>query len=122
MFDYFAAHPDRHRFIAWGRLELAVGPAAEPRDDAPGPYHAAILGKIEKIRRAQQNGDLDPAWDPIDIMALVTQIAHTWIDQTELATLARHVAADATLPARRAAVIRAVTALFPPAPRPGTTP
>jgi hypothetical protein len=51
-------------------------------------------------------------------MALVTQITHTWIDQTELATLARHVAADATLPARRAAV----TALFPPAPRPGTTP
>ncbi len=117
MFDYFSAHPDRHRFIRWGRLELN----AEPADGAPDPYSQAILGKVETIRRAQQAGDLDPSWDPIDVMTLVNQIAHAWLDQPELASLARRAAADTTLAARRAAVIRAVRTLFPPAPRPGPT-
>lgn len=112
LFDYFTANPDRYRFIAWGRLEMAP----EPGGDVPGPYYDAILGKIETIRRAQKAGDLDAAWDPVDIMAIVSQIAHTWLDQAELAAVARHAAADPTLAARRTAVIRAVTALFPPTP------
>ena len=118
LFDYFTARPDRYRFIAWGRLELA----ADPRDGAPGPalYRDALLGKIEKLRRAQRAGDLDPTWDPVDIMALVVQITHTWLDQTALAAVAPRTAADPAPSARRAAVIRAVTALFPPA-RPAST-
>lgn len=115
MFDYFAAHPDRHRFIAWGRLEFA----AASSNEASGSYREAVLGKLARIRRAQQDGDLDPSWDPVDVMALVSQIAHTWSDQAELASLARQAAADPTPAARRAAVIRAVTALFPPS-RPTT--
>ncbi|TYB64753.1 TetR/AcrR family transcriptional regulator [Nonomuraea sp. PA05] len=111
MFDYFTAHPDRYRFIAWGRLELTSAPA----EGSPDLYRRAILGKVEKIRRAQQAGDLDPSWDPIDVMALITQIAVTWIDQSELAALTRHAAADPALAARRAAVMRAVTTIFPPA-------
>ncbi|MFA1548622.1 TetR family transcriptional regulator [Actinomadura chokoriensis] len=114
MFDYFTAHPDRYRFIGWGRLELVPEPSGEPDADALGSYHDAILGKIETIRRAQRAGDLDPTWDPVDIMAVVSQIAHTWLDQAELAAVTRHAAADPTLPARREAVIRAVTAIFPP--------
>lgn len=110
MFDYFAAHPDRHRFISWGRLEL--NPGTELADD---PYGRAILGKIERIRRAQRAGDVDPTWDPVDVMALVAQIATAWIDQPELARLAQHAAADRSVAARRAAVVRAVHALFPPA-------
>ncbi|NKZ04559.1 hypothetical protein [Actinomadura latina] len=47
-------------------------------------------------------------------MAVLSQIAHTWLDQAELAAVARRATADPTLAARRAAVIRAVTALFPP--------
>ncbi|ROO88128.1 TetR family transcriptional regulator [Actinocorallia herbida] len=113
MFDYFTAHPDQHRFIAWGRLELA----AEPSGDDPGPYQTAIVGKLERIRRAQQDGLLDPTWDPVDIMALVSQIAHTWSDQTALAAVAHRAAADPAPAARRTAVVRAVTAIFPPAPQ-----
>lgn len=107
LFDYFTAHPDRYRFIAWGRLELA-------RTSADSPYRKAILGKIATIRRAQEAGDLDPAWDPVDVMAVLSQLAQTWLDQAEIASVARDAAADPTLPARRAAVVRAVTALFPP--------
>ncbi|MEV0621999.1 TetR family transcriptional regulator [Nonomuraea sp. NPDC050404] len=182
MFDHFTAHPDRHRFIAWGRLELppdtkpagtdplgAEQPFLAPTDTRPAdtdpaepsaiaesagagpargqsakaggqsveaggqsvegrsggrglsPYRRAILGKIEKIRRAQQAGDLDPSWDPVDIMALISQIANTWADQSEITSLAPQAAADPTLAARRAAVVRAVSVLFPPTQRPGTT-
>ncbi|WP_276615605.1 hypothetical protein [Nonomuraea basaltis] len=71
--------------MAWGRMEL---PAAESANGEPGPYRAAIVGKPARIRRAQQDGLLDAAWDPIDIMAPVSQIALTWSDQAELAALA----------------------------------
>lgn len=112
LFDYFTANPDRYRFVAWGRLELAGAP-----DGDRGPYREAILTKIETVRRAQEAGDLDPAWDPVDVLAVVSQIAHTWLDQAEMAAVARRAAADTAPAARRAAVIRAVTAIFPPAPR-----
>ncbi|GAA2117938.1 TetR family transcriptional regulator [Actinomadura napierensis] len=115
LFDYFTANSDRYRFVTWGRLELAAAP-----DGDRGPYRDAILTKIETIRRAQEAGDLDPAWDPVDVMAVVSQIAHTWLDQAELAAVARHAAADTTPAARRAAVIRAVGAIFPPAARTGS--
>ncbi|MEV0701914.1 hypothetical protein AB0I53_28915 [Saccharopolyspora sp. NPDC050389] len=76
--------------MAWGRMEL---PAAESADGEPGPYRDAVVGKLARIRRAQQDGLLDAAWDPIDIMALVSQIALTWSDQAELAALAPRTAA-----------------------------
>ncbi|TDD55169.1 hypothetical protein [Saccharopolyspora elongata] len=62
-------------------------PAAESADGEPGPCRDAIVGKPARIRRAQQDGLLDAAWDPIDIMVLVFQIALTWSDQAELAAL-----------------------------------
>ncbi|OLT25087.1 TetR family transcriptional regulator [Actinomadura sp. CNU-125] len=112
MFDYFAAHPDRYRFIAWGRLEL--GSDTEPSADEADPYGEAIRCKAEWIRQAQEAGDLDPTWDPTDVLALVTQIATTWLDQPELGCLPRDATDPATV-ARRAAVVRAVHTLFPPA-------
>lgn len=115
LFDYFATHPDHYRFVSWGRLELGTGPA----DGAPDPYGQAMLGKVETIRLAQQAGDLDATWDPVDVLSLVTQIATAWIGQPEVASLARHAAADPAPAARRDAVVRAVRALFPPATRPG---
>ncbi|MFG1854950.1 TetR family transcriptional regulator [Actinomadura geliboluensis] len=122
LFDYFTAHPDRYRFIAWGRLELAPASAPAPASasaSAPvdSPYRDAILGKIATIRRAQEAGDLDSSWDPVDVMAVVSQLAHTWLDQATLAAVADQAATDPALAARRAAVIRAVSAIFPPKPR-----
>jgi len=63
-------------------------PAAESANGKPGPYRDAIVGKLARIRRAQQDDLLDAPWDPIDIMALASQIAPTWSDQAELAALA----------------------------------
>ncbi|MER7050171.1 TetR family transcriptional regulator [Streptomyces jumonjinensis] len=109
LFDYFTEHPERFRMIGWGRLELNDATAADDE-----PTRAAGARKVEQLRRAQQAGHLDPAWDPVHVLALVNQIATTWIAQTEMADIARQ-AGGATDATRRAAVVRAVQQIFPPA-------
>ncbi|MEU1510941.1 TetR family transcriptional regulator [Streptomyces sp. NPDC005811] len=110
LFDHFTvARPDHHRLIAWGRLELA--------DTAAAPVHAAVARKVEQLREAQRAGQLDPAWDPVDVLALVNQIATTWATQTEIGAAAAEQAADPSLDARRAALVGAVERLFPSATR-----
>ncbi|WP_460061499.1 TetR family transcriptional regulator [Streptomyces sp. YKOK-I1] len=115
LFDHFTvARPDHHRLIAWGRLELA-GTAA--------PVQATVTRKVEQLREAQRAGLLDPAWDPVDILALVNQIATTWATQTEIGAVAAEKAADPSLDARRSALVGAVERLFPRATRsPGPPP
>ncbi|TDD34661.1 TetR family transcriptional regulator [Saccharopolyspora elongata] len=107
LFDYFSARPDHQRLIAWGRLELSGSQAAG--DD---PTQATIARKLDQLRQAQQAGQLDPAWDPVDVLALVNQIATTWAAQPELSEAAAEHAADPTPAARRAAVVAAVESLF----------
>jgi AcrR family transcriptional regulator len=108
LFDYFVARPDHHRLITWGRLELPG--AAAVADD---PAQAVIARKIDQLRQVQQAGQLDPAWDPVDVLALVNQIAMTWASQPELSEAAAAHAVDPTTAARRAAVVTAVERLFP---------
>lgn len=122
LFDYFATHSDRHRLLSWGRLELAtttddLSTTSTDGGDAEDPYGQSMIAKVEKLRRAQQAGHLDPGWDPVDVLALVCQIAFTTVAQPELAALAQRVAAEKDVSARRAAVVRAVGILFPPADR-----
>ncbi|MFJ1805114.1 MULTISPECIES: TetR family transcriptional regulator [unclassified Streptomyces] len=108
LFDYFVARPDHHRLITWGRLEL---PGTAPGAD--DPTQAAITRKIGLLRQVQQAGQLDPAWDPADVLALVNQIATTWASQPELSEAAAAHAVDPATAARRAAVVTAVERLFP---------
>ncbi|MEU0117021.1 TetR family transcriptional regulator [Streptomyces bobili] len=108
LFDYFVARPDHHRLITWGRLELPDTTAA-----ADDPTQAVIARKVGQLRQAQQAGQLDPAWDPADVLALVNQIATTWAAQPELSKAAAAHAVDPTTTARRAAVVTAVEQLFP---------
>ncbi|MFF7984142.1 TetR family transcriptional regulator [Streptomyces sp. NPDC007901] len=109
LFDHFTARPDHHRLITWGRLELADSAVADTGTD---PTRAAIARKLDQLRQAQQAGQLDPAWDPVDVLALVNQIATTWAAQTEIGAAAEQ-AADPSIAARRAAVVAAVERLFP---------
>ncbi|MFJ9379751.1 TetR/AcrR family transcriptional regulator, partial [Streptomyces sp. NPDC101455] len=66
-----------------------------------------------QLRQVQQAGQLDPAWDPADVLALVNQIATTWAAQPELSEAATAHAVDPTTAARRAAVVTAGERLFP---------
>jgi AcrR family transcriptional regulator len=109
LFDYFTARPDHFRLITWGRLELSGSEAA-----ADDPTRVSIVRKLDQLREAQQAGRLDPAWDPVDVLALVNHIATTWAAQPELGAAAAERAADSTTRARRAAVVAAVERVFPP--------
>ncbi|GAB3979926.1 TetR family transcriptional regulator [Actinoallomurus acanthiterrae] len=111
--DYFAAHPERFRLMAWGRLEL--GDTGRPADDA---IRQTIAHKAEQLRKAQEAGHLDPAWDPLDVLVLVNQIAVSWADQPDLAAAVPPHERAAYLAARRAAIVAAVQRLFPPAQAP----
>ncbi|MGW6026939.1 hypothetical protein [Streptomyces sp. NPDC055099] len=108
LFDYFVARPDHHRLITWGRLELPCTAAV-----ADDPTQAVIARKIGQLREVQQAGQLAPAWDPADVLALVNQIAMTWAAQPELREAAVAHAVGPTTAARRAAVVTAVERLFP---------
>ncbi|MER5755224.1 TetR family transcriptional regulator [Streptomyces sp. NPDC002088] len=104
--DYFLRHPDGFRLMHWGRLEFA-GSAA---DAATGE---TVRRKVEQLRKAQEAGYLDPAWEPIDILVFVNQIAMAWPGQLDLVDAADGQVRDPSLPARRAAVVAAVQRLFP---------
>ncbi|MER0445590.1 TetR family transcriptional regulator [Streptomyces sp. Edi4] len=108
LFDHFAARPDHYRLITWGRLELA-----ESADNTAGPLQATITGKLDKLRDAQRVGLLDPTWDPVDVLALINQLAMTWAGQPEIAAAAADQAADPSITARRAALVTAVERIFP---------
>ncbi|MDX2542243.1 TetR family transcriptional regulator [Streptomyces sp. WI04-05B] len=110
LFDHFTAHPDHYRLITWGRLELADG---EADSDTADPMLTTITGKVEQLRDAQRAGLLDPAWDPVDVLALINQIATTWAGQPEIGAAAAQLATDTSVGARRAALVTAVERLFP---------
>ncbi|MFF4731242.1 hypothetical protein ACFY3M_39220 [Streptomyces mirabilis] len=56
---------------------------------------------------------MDPAWEPIDILVFVNQIAMAWAGQLDLVDAAADQVRDPSPEARRAAVVAAVQRLFP---------
>ena len=106
--DHAVQHPERHRLMMWGQLELQ--PGQTPADD---PFQESLRRKIEQLRRAQEAGHLDPAWEPEDILVFVSQLALSWAGQTDLTPVGEE--RDAYLAAHRAAIVAAVQRLFPAA-------
>ncbi|MFI5800614.1 TetR family transcriptional regulator [Streptomyces sp. NPDC051677] len=104
--DYFVSHPDRYRLMQWGQLEFA-GTAADT------VILETIRRKTEQLRKAQEAGQLDPAWDPIDILVLLNQIAAAWAGGLDLVQAVGDLVRDPSAAARRAAVVAAVQRLFP---------
>ncbi|WP_250035064.1 TetR family transcriptional regulator [Paractinoplanes maris] len=101
VYDYFTTHPERYRLMMWGQLEL---PADDPVDN---PLRVSMGRKIETLRKAQENGQLDDGWDAVDILMFVNQIAMAWAGQSGV-TPGHDFPAE-----RRAAVVAAVQRLFP---------
>ncbi|MFD5223564.1 TetR family transcriptional regulator [Streptomyces tendae] len=113
LFDHFTARPDHYRLITWGRLELTDSADDTESADDTSPLQATIAGKLDKLRDAQRIGLLDPVWDPVDVLALINQIAMTWAGQPEIAAAAAEQAVDPSVTARRAALVTAVERMFP---------
>ncbi|MCO8269538.1 TetR family transcriptional regulator [Actinoplanes sp. TRM 88003] len=101
VYDYFTTHPERYRLMMWGQLELA------PEDPADNPLRTSMGRKIETLKQAQADGELDKTWEAVDILMFVNQIAMAWAGQSV-------VTPGHDEPARRrAAVVAAVRRLFP---------
>lgn len=109
--DYFTARPDHLRLMHWGRMDVAD--SGTPGDPFQEAVRETVSSGVEKIRQAQAAGLLDRAWDPIDVMVIVTQIALAWAWQPDLVALAEGQVHDASGAARRAAIVAAVSGLFP---------
>jgi AcrR family transcriptional regulator len=103
--DYFVANPDNLRLMRWGQLEFA----GTGIDDAT---RDTVSRKTEKLRRAQQEGLLDPSWDPLDILVFVNQLTTAWAEQPGLTSIGSG-SRDQFLADRRAAIVAAVERLFP---------
>ncbi|NMO03541.1 TetR/AcrR family transcriptional regulator [Gordonia sp. TBRC 11910] len=109
--DYFLAHPDHLRLMQWGRLDVTA--VDDPDDPFQDTVRETIRRGVEQVRRAQDAGRLDAAWDPIDVVVLVNQIALSWAWQVDLVELAGPDVRDRSIAARRAAIVAAVSAIFP---------
>ncbi|MGY0488237.1 TetR family transcriptional regulator [Streptomyces sp. WG-D5] len=109
MHDHAVEHPERHRLMQWGQLELAVGQA--PADD---PVQESLRRKLEQLRKAQDAGQLDSSWEPEDILVFVSQLALSWAGQRDLIPAGE--GREAFLAARRVAIVAAVQRLFPAVP------
>ena len=105
--DYYAAHPEGYRLMQWGRLEL--DPADSDTDDL---LRATMAGKIARLRQAQEDGVLDPSWDPTDILVLLNQIAASWPGYLDLAPT-DPAEREQFMHDHRAAIVTAVERLFP---------
>ncbi|WP_410791405.1 TetR family transcriptional regulator [Kribbella sp. C-35] len=112
--DYFVSHPDRLRIIEWGRLEL--GSDGSRIDDAT---QEVVQHKVEQLRQAQEAGQLDSEWEPIDILVFVNQIAVGWAGQVDFVDSVAALVRDPSPSARHAAVVAAVQRLFPAGGQPG---
>ena len=108
--DYFVAHPERFRLMTWGQLEL--GDAGPGTDDAT---RVVSERKIEQLRTAQRDGLIDPSWNPLDIMMLISRIAMTWAAHADLVPADDEARRAEFLAERRAAVVAAVERLVPAA-------
>ena len=75
LFDYAVAHPEVYRLVAWAGLE---------RPDAIAEFEAQSYGdKLAAISEAQDEGRLDRALAPADLLALVMGLAASWFSASE---------------------------------------
>jgi AcrR family transcriptional regulator len=75
LFDYAVAHPEVYRLVAWAGLE---------RPDAIAEFEAQSYGdKLAAISEAQDEGRLDQALAPADLLALVMGLAASWFSASE---------------------------------------
>ncbi|MFF4733953.1 hypothetical protein ACFY3M_54205 [Streptomyces mirabilis] len=105
--DYFTEHPDRFRLMSWGQLGLDAG-GSLPHDT----FRESVAHKIEQICDAQESGHLDAHWYPVEILALVHEIATAWAAQPDPLPPSGEDRAT-FLAARRTAIVAAVERLFP---------
>ncbi|MFT2689982.1 TetR family transcriptional regulator [Clavibacter zhangzhiyongii] len=103
LFDHAYDHPQHRRMLAWARLdgvELDV-PHSETSPSA----------KVQAIRRGQESGHIDPAWDPQRLLTMLFALAQAWVQSPYPAM---HADGPTARAADRAAVVEAARRITAP--------
>lgn len=109
LYDHQAQHSEHLRMIDWARLE-GQGMVA-PSIEIVEAFHLSQTRRIEAMQRA---GQVDPAWHPEHLSALIFGIVTCWLHEPSSA-LAPHATPSAgAIADRRASVVRAVQRLIEP--------
>ena len=103
---HFFDHPDDLRMLSWMRLQEAGEHVLQV--DAVAAEHER---KLAAIRRAQEKGDIDPAWDPEELTQVVIAVTTYWARASGTGGLSRQHCVTV--------VVDAVRRLVAPRPAPG---
>jgi AcrR family transcriptional regulator len=107
LFDDLLAKPQTQRLLLWGQLE---GRAPRIRDQAASdPRWSA---RLEAIRAAQSAGDIEPQWDPEEVLTIIFGLVSSWL--TTPGSDGHAGASRTTIDQRRAVVREAARRIFSP--------
>jgi AcrR family transcriptional regulator len=70
LFDVFVENPDNVRLHDWYSLQACD-------DVGDSDIESKLQPKVDAIREAQRAGRVDPAWNPVDLLLLLIDIART---------------------------------------------
>lgn len=107
LYDAYLQHPQLVRLATWCRLER------HPTGDLGGVGTDHVTRKVDAVATAQQDGLIDPAPDPADVLSLVTALAMSWSPASLLIT-ASAAEDQAVHERRRQALAEAVRRAFAP--------
>ncbi|MDK1359001.1 TetR family transcriptional regulator [Arthrobacter sp. zg-Y1219] len=111
MFDHATENPDHLRMLDWARLENEPGLAPQTPCGRPGPT-------TEDIVRAQEQGIIDPGWDPDDLVVLLLSLATAWAQSPQSLFTGEPEEASGS-PRRRDAAVAAACRILNPKPHAG---
>ncbi|QEM30900.1 TetR family transcriptional regulator [Rhodococcus qingshengii] len=95
LFDNYVAHPENVRLQQWADLEA---PDVMSEDDIRSK---TFRPKVAEIRKGQLEGHIDPAWNPTELILLITDIARMLALKS-----------SRSIPRRREAAVEAVRRLI----------
>ncbi|MCC9196517.1 TetR family transcriptional regulator [Arthrobacter sp. zg-Y820] len=111
MFDHATENPDHLRMLDWARLENEPGLAPQTPCGRPGPT-------TEDIVSAQEQGIIDPGWDPDDLVVLLLSLATAWAQSPQSLFTGEPEEASGS-PRRRDAAVAAACRILKPKPHAG---
>jgi AcrR family transcriptional regulator len=103
VFDHAYDHPQHRRMLAWARLD---GVTLDVPHSETSPS-----AKVAAIRRGQESGRIDPAWDPQRLLTMLFALAQAWVQSPYPST---HAEGPEVRAADRAAVVEAARRITAP--------
>ena len=107
VFDHVVEYPEHSRMLDWARLEGAASLLPTTSEWRNGPEATAIAA-------AQSRGEIDPSWDPEDLVTLVFALATSWVHSPGVFPVPGTEPEASVRERRRAAAVAAARKLIAP--------